>query len=160
MNKLSHIDENGSATIVDVSNKAISLRVARAEALVAFPIAVFELLQSSNFGTAKGAVIEVAKVAGIQAAKKCSDWIPMCHPLMISKIQVDIDVQCNPIRIVTEVKCEGKTGVEMEALTAASAAALTVYDMCKALSHEIKIQQIILLSKSGGKSDFDVHAQR
>ncbi|MEY3598913.1 MAG: hypothetical protein RL521_1335, partial [Bacteroidota bacterium] len=81
-------------------------------------------------------------------------------PLMISKIQVDIDIQSNPIRIVTEVKCEGKTGVEMEALTAASAAALTVYDMCKALSHEIKIQQIILLSKSGGKSDFDVHAQQ
>lgn len=155
MNKFSHIDQHGLAAMVDVSAKEVTARTASAEAYVKFPDAVFESLHAANFGTAKGAVAEVAKIAGIQAAKRCSDWIPMCHPLLLSKIQVDIDVQNNPVRIVTEVKCEGKTGVEMEALTAASAAALTIYDMCKALSHEIIIQKLQLLSKTGGKSDFN-----
>jgi len=157
MKKLSHIDENGSATMVDVTGKSISLRTATAEALVLFPQEVFEALLEAHFGTAKGSVVEVAKVAGIQAAKKCSDWIPMCHPLMLSKIEVSIDIHSNPVRIQTLVKCEGKTGVEMEALTAASAAALTIYDMCKALSHEIAITEVRLLSKTGGKSDFNSH---
>ncbi len=157
MKNLSHIDENGSATMVDVSGKSISLRTATAEALVLFPQVVFEALLVAHFGTAKGSVVEVAKVAGIQAAKKCSDWIPMCHPLMLSKIEVSIDIHSNPVRIQTLVKCEGKTGVEMEALTAASAAALTIYDMCKALSHEIAITEVRLLSKTGGKSDFNSH---
>lgn len=157
MKKLSHIDENGSATMVDVTGKSISLRTATAEALVLFPQVVFEALLEAHFGTAKGSVVEVAKVAGIQAAKKCSDWIPMCHPLMLSKIEVSIDIHSNPVRIQTLVKCEGKTGVEMEALTAASAAALTIYDMCKALSHEIAITEVRLLSKTGGKSDFNSH---
>lgn len=157
MKNLSHIDENGSATMVDVTGKSISLRTATAEALVLFPQEVFEALLEAHFGTAKGSVVEVAKVAGIQAAKRCSDWIPMCHPLMLSKIEVSIDIHSNPIRIHTLVKCEGKTGVEMEALTAASAAALTIYDMCKALSHEIAITEVRLLSKTGGKSDFNSH---
>jgi len=157
MKNLSHIDENGSATMVDVTGKSISLRTATAEALVLFPQEVFEALLEAHFGTAKGSVVEVAKVAGIQAAKKCSDWIPMCHPLMLSKIEVSIDIHSNPVRIQTLVKCEGKTGVEMEALTAASAAALTIYDMCKALSHEIAITEVRLLSKTGGKSDFNSH---
>ncbi len=159
MSKFSHINEHGSAAMVDVSAKESTMRSASAEAFVKFPDGVFEALHEANFGTAKGAVVEVAKIAGIQAAKRCADWIPMCHPLMLSKIQVDIDVLVNPIRIVTDVKCEGKTGVEMEALTAASAAALTIYDMCKALSHEIEIQNIHLLSKSGGKSDFHASAK-
>lgn len=157
MKNLSHIDENGSATMVDVSGKSISLRTATAEALILFPQEVFEALLEAHFGTAKGSVVEVAKVAGIQAAKRCSDWIPMCHPLMLSKIEVSIDIHSNPVRIQTLVKCEGKTGVEMEALTAASAAALTIYDMCKALSHEIAITEVRLLSKTGGKSDFNSH---
>ncbi|MEY4329484.1 MAG: cyclic pyranopterin monophosphate synthase MoaC [Bacteroidota bacterium] len=157
MKNLSHIDENGSATMVDVTGKSISLRTASAEALVLFPQEVFEALLEAHFGTAKGSVVEVAKVAGIQAAKRCSDWIPMCHPLMLSKIEVSIDIHSNPVRIQTLVKCEGKTGVEMEALTAASAAALTIYDMCKALSHEIAITEVRLLSKTGGKSDFNSH---
>ncbi len=154
MNQLSHIDEKGTAAMVDVTEKVSSIRTAKACAKVQFPQDVFEALQQSHFGTAKGSVFEVAKIAGIQAAKKCADWIPMCHPLMISKISVEINGHTNPIEIITEVKCEGKTGVEMEALTAASAAALTVYDMCKALSHQIVIQNVTLLSKSGGKNDF------
>jgi cyclic pyranopterin phosphate synthase len=154
MNELSHIDKNGSAAMVDVTSKVVSVRTAKASASVLFPDDVFEALHQAHFGTAKGSVFEVAKVAGIQAAKKCSDWIPMCHPLMISKIAVEIDGNSNPIQIITEVKCEGKTGVEMEALTAASATALTIYDMCKALSHEIVIQNISLTSKTGGKNNF------
>jgi cyclic pyranopterin phosphate synthase len=154
MNELSHIDENGTAAMVDVTSKSVSIRTAKAQAFVRFPQDVFDALQKSHFGTAKGSVFEVAKIAGIQAAKKCADWIPMCHPLMISKIAVEINGEINPIEILTEVKCEGKTGVEMEALTAASAAALTVYDMCKALSHQIEIQKITLLSKTGGKNNF------
>ncbi len=159
MSNFSHIDEHGSAQMVDVSSKAVSARTASAQALVEFPKEVFRALQDAHFGTAKGSVVEVAKIAGIQAAKRCADWIPMCHPLMLSKIQVDIEIEKNPVRIITQIKCEGKTGVEMEALTAASAAALTMYDMCKAMSHEIRISQIQLLSKSGGKSDFHAPAK-
>jgi cyclic pyranopterin monophosphate synthase len=153
--RLSHIDEQNNPRMVDVGHKPASHRVARAEARVQLPFEIMELLVDGELVFAKGPVFQTAKIAGIQGAKKTSELIPMCHPLIIDHIAVDIILEANEARIVCEVKCSGKTGVEMEALTGASVAALTIYDMCKALSHNIIVKNVRLISKTGGKKDFN-----
>ncbi|WP_205500820.1 cyclic pyranopterin monophosphate synthase MoaC [Rufibacter psychrotolerans] len=157
MSSLSHIDENGLPGMVDVSPKEVTVRTAVAEGKVRFPEAVFEQLSGQNFLTKKGGVIQTAIIAGVMAAKKTSDIIPLCHPLALSTCKVEIEPAENySLKVTCLVRCEGKTGVEMEALTGVSAAALCVYDMCKALSHDIQLTDIRLIQKTGGKSD--IHA--
>lgn len=153
--KLSHIDEAGNASMVDVSEKSISERTAMATGKVFFPVDVFAKLSSDDFLGKKGSIIQTAVIAGIQGVKKTSELIPLCHQINLTKINVDIQPQKGGLKISCTVKCNGKTGVEMEALTGVSVAALTVYDMCKALSHDIKISEIQLDQKTGGKNDFN-----
>lgn len=148
MKKLSHYDKAGRATMVDVSAKAETKRAATAQAFVKIRPSVLRQLARNP----KGDPLEVARFAGIAAAKRTSELIPMCHPLLISHIDVDAQVVKGGVRITATVAIKGPTGVEMEALTAASVAALTVYDMTKALDKSIEIQDIYLLEKSGGKS--------
>ncbi|MBC3541604.1 cyclic pyranopterin monophosphate synthase MoaC [Rufibacter sediminis] len=154
MSSLSHIDEQGQPSMVDVSAKAVTTRTAIAEGFVHFPEAVYEQLAGQNFLTKKGAVFQTAIIAGVMAAKKTSDIIPLCHPLALSTCKIDIEPAPDfSLKVTCLVRCEGKTGVEMEALTGVSAAALTIYDMCKALTHDISITDIRLVQKTGGKSD-------
>jgi cyclic pyranopterin phosphate synthase len=152
MSKLTHIDETGAAHMVDVGAKAVSERVAVAKAVVTMQPETLLLLQQG--GHKKGDVLAVARIAGIQAAKKCSDLIPLCHPLMLTAVDVsfDTDNQANCVSIQARCKVSGQTGVEMEALTAASVAALTIYDMCKAVDRGMQIESVGLLEKLGGKS--------
>jgi cyclic pyranopterin phosphate synthase len=152
MSKLTHINANGEAQMVDVSDKNETAREAKASARVAMKAETLDLIVSGFHK--KGDVLAVARVAGIQAAKKCSDLIPLCHPLMLSKVSVELtpNNQNNCIDIIATAKLTGKTGVEMEALTAASIAALTVYDMCKAVDRFMLIDNVQLLEKKGGKS--------
>ncbi len=152
--KLSHIDESGNTSMVDVSAKALTERLAKASALVHFPTEVFEQLSKDQFLSKKGSIIQTAVIAGIQAVKKTADLIPLCHQLAITKIDINVTPLENCLKIESLVKCTGQTGVEMEALTGCSVAALTIYDMCKALSHDIIISDIQLMEKTGGKSDF------
>ena len=155
MGEFSHLDESGKATMVDVGSKAVSMRIARAQAIVYLPESVMVHFNGQDVETKKGGVFQTAILAGIMGAKKTSDLIPLCHPLALDNCTVDIQVsKNNELIITTEASIESKTGVEMEALTAASVAALTVYDMCKGMSHDIVIKEIKLLLKSGGKSDF------
>jgi cyclic pyranopterin phosphate synthase len=155
MPKMTHIDNSGKLSMVDVGNKEISHRTAIAQAIVLLPPQAADTLKKSQNSTKKGAVFQVAEIAGIMGAKKTSDLIPLCHPLYLDKINLNIEwLDDTQIRILCEVSCYGKTGVEMEALTGANTAALTIYDMCKALSHEIKITELKLLKKTGGKRDF------
>lgn len=160
MSKLSHIDQQGKSRMVDVGAKAATRRTAVAQVTVNFPPEVYETLQQTQLASAKGSITDTANVAGIMAAKRTAELIPMCHPLPIDfcKIAFTQNDQNNSLVIQAEVRVTHKTGVEMEALTAASVAALTVYDMCKALSHDIHINDLHLLSKSGGKSDFTTEA--
>ena len=152
---LSHIDERGAALMVDVSAKDDTSRVAVAEGYVAMAPRTLALIVEG--GMPKGDVIAVARVAGIMAAKRTSELIPMCHPLPITGVTVDLTPDGDDrLRIEATVKTTGKTGVEMEALTAVSVTALTVYDMCKALSHSIVLGPAKLLGKRGGKRDFGV----
>ncbi|NNE77042.1 MAG: cyclic pyranopterin monophosphate synthase MoaC [Pricia sp.] len=153
-NKLSHIDASGNASMVDVSDKKISEREAEASGRVEFPSDVFETLASQDFLGKKGSIIQTAVIAGIQAVKKTSDLIPLCHQINLSKVQIDILPKANTLEIQCKVKCNERTGVEMEALTGVSVCALTIYDMCKALSHDIKITEIQLQQKTGGKNDY------
>lgn len=148
--KLSHIDADGRARMVDVGDKQETRRTARAEArLLASP----ETLALARDGNAKkGDVVAVAELAGVMAAKKTSDLIPLCHPLPLSNIQVQIDIEETSIRVTTEARTTGQTGVEMEALTAASVAALTLYDMLKAADKAMTIEGVRLLEKTGGVS--------
>jgi cyclic pyranopterin phosphate synthase len=146
--KLSHFDDAGAARMVDVSAKLPSKRTARAHAFVKMQPAVIEQLPSNP----KGNPLEIARVAGISAAKKTSDLIPLCHPLILSHVDVEVTLESDGVRIVSSVTTTAPTGVEMEALTAASVAALTVYDMTKALDKGIRIREVQLVSKSGGKS--------
>lgn len=141
--------------MVDVSNKKPSQRTAIASGKVRFPPEVFESLASKDFLGPKGSIIQTAIIAGIQAVKRTADLIPLCHQLRLSKIQIDIVPGSNALEISCKVKCTEQTGVEMEALTGASVSALTIYDMCKALSHDIVISDIRLEHKSGGKHDFN-----
>ena len=155
MGDFSHLDKSGKATMVDVGHKSATKRIARAQALVELPDEVMRHFNGEDVSTKKGGVFQTAILAGIMGAKKTSDLIPLCHPLPLDNCAVDIKVSGkNELKIVTEASIESKTGVEMEALTAASVAALTVYDMCKAMSHNIIIKEIKLLAKSGGKSDY------
>lgn len=153
--KLSHLDETGKASMVDVSNKNISIRNATAFGTVIFPLDVFKILSSKNFLGHKGSIIQTAIIAGIQAVKKTAELIPLCHQINLSKIKLDIKPIGNSLQIICIVKCNERTGVEMEALTGVSVAALTIYDMCKALSHDIVISNIELQQKTGGKNDFN-----
>ena len=148
MKKLSHYDEKGRASMVDISAKAETKRTATAQAFVRIRTSVLKKLPKNP----KGNPLEVARFAGIAAAKKTSDLIPMCHPLLISHVEVEANIEKHGVRIVATVSITGKTGVEMEALTAASVAALTVYDMTKGLDKSIEIQDLYLLGKTGGKS--------
>lgn len=141
--------------MVDVSNKQKSLRTASASGKVIFPQDVFDSLAAQDFLGTKGSIIQTAVVAGIQAVKKTSELIPLCHQLNLSKVQIDIVPGHNALHISCKVKCNERTGVEMEALTGVSVSALTIYDMCKALSHDITISEIRLEQKTGGKNDFD-----
>ncbi len=140
--------------MVDVSEKMTTVRTATAQSAVQFPPEVFKQLVQDDFLSSKGSIFATAIIAGTMAAKRTADLIPLCHPLSLSKIKIEIEKGNNLLLIKATIKCEGKTGVEMEALTAASVAALTVYDMCKALSHDIIIAETRLLEKKGGKSDF------
>ncbi len=148
MKKLSHYDSAGRATMVDVSAKTETRRTARAHAFVKMRPAVLRQLGDNP----KGDPLEVARVAGIMAAKRTSELIPMCHPLGLTHSDVEVDVVRGGVRIVATASTTAPTGVEMEALTAASVAALTVYDMTKALDKGIEIQDLYLLEKTGGKS--------
>ena len=152
MSQLTHINANGEAEMVDVSDKNNTAREAKAGARVVMQAETLELIVSGSHK--KGDVLAVARIAGIQAAKKCSDLIPLCHTLMLSKVSVELtpnNEKCC-IDILATAKLNGKTGVEMEALTAASIAALTVYDMCKAVDRFMRIENIQLIEKKGGKS--------
>jgi cyclic pyranopterin phosphate synthase len=148
MKKLSHYDSAGSARMVDVSGKRETRRTAHAHAFVRIAPAVLRKLPENP----KGNPLEIARIAGIAAAKRTSDLIPLCHPLMLSHADVEVRVEKKGVRIVSSAATTGQTGVEMEALTAAAVAALTVYDMTKALDKSIEIQDVYLLEKTGGKS--------
>ena len=152
MSKLTHINENGDAQMVDVSDKNNTAREAKAGAVVLMKAETLELIVSGSHK--KGNVLAVARVAGIQAAKKCWELIPLCHPLMLSKVSIELtpNQEKSCIEIIATAKLNGKTGVEMEALTAASIAALTIYDMCKAVDRFMRIDNVQLLEKKGGKS--------
>ncbi|SDH78162.1 cyclic pyranopterin monophosphate synthase subunit MoaC [Vibrio xiamenensis] len=152
MTQLTHINASGEANMVDVSAKQETVREARAEAYVDMAAETLELIVSGKHH--KGDVFATARIAGIQAAKKTWDLIPLCHPLLLSKVEVQLEAlpQTNQVRIESVCKLAGKTGVEMEALTAASVAALTIYDMCKAVQKDMVISGVRLLEKTGGKS--------
>ena len=149
---LSHIDESGKARMVDVGGKDITERVAVAGCEVHMQQATFDLIKSGGFD--KGDVLGVARIAGVMAAKKTSDLIPLCHPIALTQVTIDFDDLDDGIglSVTSTARSMGRTGVEMEALTGASIAALTVYDMCKAVDRAIQIDGLRLLSKSGGKS--------
>lgn len=152
MEKLTHIDEKGNAVMVDVSAKDVTVREAKAEGTIFVGTEILHLITAGEI--AKGDVLAAARIAGIMACKKTSDIIPLCHPLPITKASVDLEIleEKTAIRAICTVKTEGKTGVEMEALTGVSAALLTIYDMCKAVSKEMVIGDVHLVRKSGGKS--------
>lgn len=152
--KLTHLDEQGQPRMVDVGHKAVTKRTALAEAKVRLPKGISDLFDGEDIPTKKGAVFQTAIIAGIMASKQTHNLIPMCHPLGLENCKLDIamDEQKNVV-IQAEVSVTHKTGVEMEALTAATVAALTIYDMCKGISHEMVIESTRLLSKTGGKSD-------
>jgi cyclic pyranopterin monophosphate synthase len=152
MSKLTHIDDQGHVRMVDVTAKAPTDRKARAQAVVTMAKETFDLIRDKK--VSKGNVLEAARIAGVMAAKKTADLIPMCHPLNLTHVQVDFipDDAMNAIRVEATARILDQTGVEMEALTAASVAALTIYDMCKAYDRAMIISDLLLLEKSGGKS--------
>jgi cyclic pyranopterin phosphate synthase len=154
----SHLDDERRPTMVDVSDKTASRRTATAETWVRFPTAVADALRANGLRSAKGPVFDTAIVAGVMGAKRTHELIPFCHPLAIESCKIVIDLIGDSARVRCTVSVHHKTGVEMEALTGASIAALTIYDMCKALSHEIVIGETRLLAKDGGKQDFAVSA--
>ena len=149
---LTHLDERGEARMVDVSRKATSHRSATARTYVEMSAAALTMLERGEYQ--KGDVFAVARIAGIQAAKKCADLIPLCHPLMLSHIRVELEAEPENQRVRIEATCElaAQTGVEMEALTAVSVAALTLYDMCKSVDKGMVIRETRLIRKTGGKS--------
>jgi cyclic pyranopterin phosphate synthase len=152
MNKLTHLDAKGQAHMVDVGDKAVTVRSATAEAWVDMQSSTLQMITEGTHK--KGDVFAVARIAGIQAAKKCADLIPLCHPLMLSSVKVELTPHAETSSVHIEATCtlSGQTGVEMEALTAASVAALTLYDMCKAVDRGMVIRQLQLVDKQGGKS--------
>lgn len=152
--QFTHIDASGNPKMVDVSAKKITKRLAKARAVVILGKDILALIKNNELITQKGPVFQTAIIAGVMAAKKTHELIPFCHPLSIEDCQIHIEVVQTKAIITTQVTITGKTGVEMEALTAASVAALTVYDMCKAFSHEIVIEEVKLMEKQGGKKNF------
>ncbi|HUO95059.1 MAG TPA: cyclic pyranopterin monophosphate synthase MoaC [Steroidobacteraceae bacterium] len=156
MSTLTHVSDDGRPTMVDVGDKAVTARSAIAESRVRLPAAVARTLAAAGYATAKGPVFHTAIVAGTMAAKRTHELIPFCHPLGLERCRIDISASGEELVIRCEVAVHHKTGVEMEALTGASVAALTVYDMCKALSHDIVIDATRLIEKHGGKSDYRV----
>ena len=151
----SHVDEEGQPTMVDVSKKEITKRNAKARCVVKLPPEVLAELQAGDIQTAKGSVVQTAIIAGTQAAKQTSSLIPFCHAIPLDSCKIRIAMgEGDTMSIESTVSATHKTGVEMEALTAVSVAALTVYDMCKAFSHEVRIGDIQLIEKTGGKSDY------
>jgi cyclic pyranopterin monophosphate synthase len=155
MSSFTHLDESNNPSMVDVGNKATTRRTARAQAIVVLGAAIMDKLEHNDIQTKKGPVFQTAILAGIMAAKQTSNLIPLCHPLALEKVGVAITVNAaREVVITCTARLTGKTGVEMEALTGASVAALTIYDMCKAFSHDIVIREIRLLEKTGGKSDY------
>ena len=154
MTELSHVNKDGDPTMVDVSNKAKSLRVAVAESRVRLGAEITALLKGNEIHTKKGPVFQTAIIAGTQGAKKTSDLIPFCHPIGLEDCKITIAIEGFEAVIRCTTKVTAKTGIEMEAITGASVAAITVYDMCKAMSHDIEITSTRLLEKTGGKSDF------
>lgn len=152
---LSHIDKNGKATMVDVSEKQVTQRIATARSVVIFPNEVLSQLVDGDIQTKKGSVFQIAIIAGIMAAKKTGELIPLCHPLALENCNINISLDNDEVIIDCTASITAKTGVEMEALVGASLAALTIYDMCKALSHDIVIKETRLVKKTGGKHDFE-----
>jgi cyclic pyranopterin phosphate synthase len=151
----SHLDDKGQATMVDVSEKQISHRTATARSIVLLPDEVLSQLTNEDIQTKKGSVFQTAIIAGIMAAKKTGELIPLCHPLGLDNCQINIHFNDDQeVVIDCTATITAKTGVEMEALVGASIAALTIYDMCKALSHDIVIKETKLMAKTGGKRDF------
>lgn len=150
MEELTHINSQGRAKMVDVSDKPETFRTAVAEGTVRMSPATAERIR--NGGIAKGDVLAVAQVAGIMAAKHTGEWIPMCHPVRLTGVDISFTVEETAVRIRAEARCKGETGVEMEALTAVSAAALTIYDMCKAVQKDMEISDVHLCRKTGGRS--------
>ena len=153
---LSHLDGNGDITMVDVSGKSATTREANAMGQVRFPSEIYAQIKAADGMTKKGSITQTAHIAGIMAAKRTHDLIPLCHPLPLDKIGLTFayDDTLSSITVSAVVKVTHKTGVEMEALTAVSVACLTIYDMTKALSHDIVIEDIHLIKKTGGKSDY------
>lgn len=154
--KLSHTNAKGQPQMVNVSDKKITKRTAKASASVRLGKEIMDLIRDEELTTKKGPVFQTAIIAGVMAAKKTHELIPMCHPLALEDCKIKISKNGASVFIESEVTVTSKTGVEMEALTAASVAALTIYDMCKALSHDIVIETIRLVEKRGGKSDFNL----
>lgn len=152
--KLTHLDESGRPAMVDIGDKSVSVRRASAECLVEFPADVAGVLRRDALRVAKGGVVDTAVIAGTMAVKRTAELIPFCHPLPLHGIAFDVDWSGpQTLRIECRVRTEHRTGVEMEAMTGATVAALTVYDMCKALSHEIVLRDVRLMSKRGGRRD-------
>lgn len=152
--QFTHIDATGNPQMVDVSEKLITKRVAKAQAIVQLGKKIILQMKGNELVTKKGPVFQTAIIAGVMAAKRTHELIPFCHPIGLEDCKIRIAVKKNKAIIDTEAVITSKTGVEMEALTAASVAALTIYDMCKALSHNIIIEDIRLMEKTGGKKDF------
>lgn len=152
--QFTHVSSDGKPQMVNVADKKITLRTAKAQAILVPGKEILSKLDGKEIHTKKGPVFQTAIIAGVMGAKKTSDLIPFCHPLGLEDCQLDINVVGKKIVINVTAAVTGKTGVEMEALTAATVAALTIYDMCKALSHDIVIQEVKLMEKTGGKKDF------
>lgn len=153
--KFTHLDSAGNPSMVDVSPKQVTKRIARARSIVVLDDKILELLEKDEIHTKKGPVFQTAIIAGIMGAKKTSELIPLCHPLGLDNCKIDISFNAQKeVVIDCTATITAKTGVEMEALTGATVAALTIYDMCKAFSHDIVIKETKLMEKSGGKRDF------
>ena len=152
--KLSHVDSKGSPVMVSVAEKSVTKRVARAQATVHLGKEILSLISGDEIMTKKGPVFQTAILAGVMGAKQTASLIPLCHPIGLEDCQISITPLKETVIIDTSATVHGKTGVEMEALTAASIAALTIYDMCKAVSHDIRIVEVRLMEKTGGKRDF------
>lgn len=156
MRTFKHLDNKGKASMVDVSEKKVTYRVAIAQSIVVLPDEVLDKLIDEDIQTKKGSVFQTAIIAGIMAAKKTGELIPLCHPLGLDNCKIDIEInEQKELVIICSASITAKTGIEMEALMGATIAALTIYDMCKGLSHNIEIKEIKLLKKTGGKNDFE-----
>lgn len=154
MSAFTHLDDNNRPSMVDVSAKAVTKRTATARSIVSLPPPVMDLFTGDDLVSKKGPVFQVAIIAGVMAAKKTGELIPMCHPIGMENCSITIATKGNDVVIECTATITAKTGVEMEALVGASMAALTIYDMCKAMSHDIVIRETMLIEKTGGKNDF------